>query len=66
MYLVTDRNTIAIVNEYPATHDGFNDAVTFGAILAQAPELYPSGIIIERRMPDGTIKQIVNITKSNA
>lgn len=62
MYLVTDRSRIAIIVEYPLTLDGWNDAVTFGAIMAQAPELYPSGIVVERRNIDGSITQIVNMT----
>lgn len=64
MYLVTDRNTIAIIAEYPLTARGYEQTLLVAATFAQMPELYPSGIMIEKRNPDNTITQIITLTKA--
>lgn len=65
MYLVTDRNAIAIIAEYPLTIDGWNKALITSATLAQMPDMYPSGIVIERRNHDKTITQILDIKSAS-
>lgn len=62
-YLVTNRSRIAIIAEFPYTPDGFNSAVLCAIVYAQMPDVYPSGVILEKRTSDGQITEVCSLGK---